>query len=147
MVVPASPPPDGVSSGILVVPSDMVAPAMGCMGLPVNSLVFPVGVLVSLMEGVASISPVKASASLANTAVSLGTVGEASVSKLVAALSIQNPIQVKGLIRRGFFGPSGISHLLPEDDGSKGAPVLSSVSKSQLGYSWRRKVSSATSIF
>jgi hypothetical protein len=139
VVVPASPPPDGVSGGSFVVPSDVVAPAMGCVGLPVSSPVFPVGVLVSPTEGVASISPVEASASPAIAAVSLGTVGEAPASELVAALSVRNPIPAKGLIRRGFFGPSGISHPLPEDDGSKGAPVLSSVSKSQLGYSRRRK--------
>jgi hypothetical protein len=39
-----------------------------------------------------------------------------------------------------FFGPSGIPHSQPEDDGSKGAPGLSSsVSKSQMGFSKRRK--------
>jgi hypothetical protein len=128
-----SPPPDGVSDGILVVTSDAVAPAMGCVGLPVSPIVFSVGILVSPTDGVACISPMEAP-------VSLGTVGEASASELVAASSDRNPIPTKGLIRRGFFGPSGISHSQPEDDGSKGAPVLSSsISKSQLGFSRGRK--------
>jgi hypothetical protein len=132
-VVPASTPPDGVSSGTLVVPSVVVAPAMGCVGLPVSPPVFPVGVLVSPTEGVASISPVEAP-------VSLGLVGDAPASELVVALSDRNSIPAKGLIRRGFFGPSGIPHSQPEDDGSKGAPGLSSsVSKSQMGFSKRRK--------
>jgi hypothetical protein len=133
VVVQASPIPDGVSGGILVVTNDVVAPAMGYVGLLVSPIVFSEGVLVSPTDGVACISPMEAP-------VLLGTIGEAPASELVAALSDRNPIPAKGLICQGFFGPSGISHSQPEDDGSKGAPVLSSsVSKSQLGFSQRRK--------
>jgi hypothetical protein len=71
--------------------------------------------------------------------ISLGPVGDAPASELVVALSDRNSIPAKGLIRRGFFGPSGIPHSQPEDDGSKGAPGLFSVSKAQMGFSKRRK--------